>query len=93
MFGRTSVPGAILGGPGPGPVGPGPAGPGFGPGDNNRRFAYRLDATAHTGRIGLNYAFTRKMSLDFSARYRNTRARGDNQYQSFALDGAFSYRF
>ena len=80
-----STPGNLLLGPGPGP------GPGLN--NNNRRFAYRLDAAAHTGRVGLNYSFSRNMSFDLSARYRNTRAKGDNQYQSFALDGAFSYRF
>ena len=76
-------------------LGPGP-GPGPGPGllgNNRQRFAYRLQSTSHTGRVGLNYRLTRSMSLDLSARYRKTLGNNDIDYQALAFDGAFSYRF
>ena len=85
-FGITSVPAAKLGaGPGPGP-GPGLLG-------DRQRFAYRIDAVSHQGRIGANYAIGRQMSVDLSGRYRATRGAGDNQYNLQSVSGAFMYRF
>lgn len=71
-------------------------GPGLGPGligNAGQRFAYKLQSTSHAGRVGMNYRLSRNMSLDLSARYRKTYGNNDIDYQSLAVDGAFSYRF
>jgi hypothetical protein len=62
-------------------------------GNNRQRFAYRLNSTAHTGRVGLNYRLSRTMGLDVSAQYRKTLGNNDLDYQAMSLNGAFSYRF
>jgi hypothetical protein len=43
--------------------------------------AYRLDATAHIGTLGFNYAFTRKLSADVQGQYITTRADARNEYR------------
>ena len=66
-----------------------------GPGllNNNTRFAYRIDAVSHQGRVGANYAITPAMSVDVSGRYRATYGDGNNDYFGFNIQGALLYRF
>lgn len=73
-------------------IGPGP-GPGPGLLNNNTRFAYRIDAVSHQGRVGANYAITPAMSVDVSGRYRATYGDGNNDYFGFNIQGALLYRF
>jgi len=43
--------------------------------------AYRLDAEAHVGTLGLNYALSSKLSADLQGQYVDTRADYGNEYQ------------
>jgi len=57
------------------------------------RVAYRLDADALTGELGLNVALSRKLALDLSALHFQAYGDGDNDYDGLQLRAGLLYRF
>jgi hypothetical protein len=55
--------------------------------------AYRLPAGTHAFTVGLNHAFSHKLSADFSAQDVRVHAKGDNDYRRLMLRAGLLMRF